>query len=85
MPRRLNTRCLTNFYPIHFLAGSSDGHLHIRIFHCHYRDADADEPIRPREETELKRKIFEMLRQTGRQRAVEEATISYKILQYDML
>lgn len=72
VPRRLRGTCVTNFYPIHFQA-SGDGHLHIRIFHCYFHDVDADEPIRPREETELKRKIFEAPRQEGRQRVVEDA------------
>jgi len=70
--RRLATQCVTNFYPIHFQASSS-GHLHIRIFHSYFYDVDADEPIRPREETELKRRIFEAPRLEGRQRAVEDA------------
>lgn len=83
--RRLGGRCVTNFYPISFGQPSSSGGasgsgsgarrqpLQIRIFHCSYRDVDADEPIRPREESELKRRIFEAPRHDGRQRAVEDA------------
>merc|ERR1719191_169295 len=68
----MEVTCVSNFYPIHFraLAGNK---VDICIFHCYFRDVDADEPIVPREDTELKRAIFEAPRREGRQRHMEDA------------
>eukprot|EP00931_Biecheleriopsis_adriatica_P050441 TRINITY_DN29205_c0_g1_i1.p1 TRINITY_DN29205_c0_g1~~TRINITY_DN29205_c0_g1_i1.p1 ORF type:complete len:1021 (-),score=208.80 TRINITY_DN29205_c0_g1_i1:207-3269(-) len=72
--------CITNFYPIQFLQ-SGDVHLRISIFHCTFYDAAADQPMLPREETELKRTIFEVPRTVKRQRAIEDA-LGVKTLEF---
>eukprot|EP00927_Polykrikos_kofoidii_P004716 TRINITY_DN11868_c0_g1_i5.p1 TRINITY_DN11868_c0_g1~~TRINITY_DN11868_c0_g1_i5.p1 ORF type:complete len:1029 (-),score=115.11 TRINITY_DN11868_c0_g1_i5:97-3183(-) len=83
LTRRLNTTCVTNFYPITFRrppglacrGTDSDAPQDqlIRIYHCSYFCLDLNEPARPREETELKRQIFHAPRQEGRQRTINDA------------
>lgn len=55
--------------------------MSIHIFHCSWFDADAEQPMLPREETELKRRICEALRSAGRHRAVEDA-LGVKTLEF---
>eukprot|EP00913_Durusdinium_trenchii_P005326 g4971.t1 len=52
---------------------AKDVHLRINIFHCCFYDAEADQPMLPREETELKRNIFEVPRRLKHQQAIEDA------------
>lgn len=47
--------------------------LRISIFRCSFYDAQAEQQVLPREETELKRKIFEVPRRLKCQQSIEEA------------
>eukprot|EP00929_Paragymnodinium_shiwhaense_P112628 TRINITY_DN80898_c0_g1_i1.p1 TRINITY_DN80898_c0_g1~~TRINITY_DN80898_c0_g1_i1.p1 ORF type:complete len:1042 (-),score=161.27 TRINITY_DN80898_c0_g1_i1:64-3189(-) len=75
--RCLEAPCVTNFYPIRFAAaagGPSSSTLSIRVFNVRYFDLDnSAEQIKQREDSQLKRRIFEAATGPTARGSVEEA------------
>lgn len=64
--------CVSNFYQIRFNS-TDDQFLQLRIFHCYYHlPGEPEARICAREDTELKRRIFEAPRREGGTRAQQQ-------------